>query len=162
MPGLDSPFQEEIFPTSNLNLPWHNLRTFPAPPSYQGVAKSHKGPPEPPFLQTQPFPSPVSPSWGSSPFPAPFPALDTLQPLQVSPAGPELDTALKVSHSAQHKGQSLSWGTIPAWVCGHTMAGTAQGQGPLASCLPGLLVFPVNQPKRCLWIKHSCVRWAQH
>ncbi|KAF4796700.1 hypothetical protein TURU_081952 [Turdus rufiventris] len=54
-----------------------------------------------PLLRLSPFPTSLSFSWLSKPFPALFPSLDTLQPLQVPPvpaldtqSDPKLDTAL--------------------------------------------------------------------
>ena len=73
--SLGSPFQclttlleKKLSLKSNLNLPWHNLKTFPLAPllaeeadfhlataSFQVVVESNKVSPEPPLLQTKQF-----------------------------------------------------------------------------------------------------------
>ncbi|NXB94416.1 ZN783 protein, partial [Vidua chalybeata] len=77
----------------------------PGCPPLSGAVQSHKVPPEPPFLQVQPLSSSLSPSWSSRPFPALFPALDTLQPLSVflDMRSPELPLGLEVPQQCQHR-----------------------------------------------------------
>ncbi|RLV63189.1 hypothetical protein DV515_00018525, partial [Chloebia gouldiae] len=80
VPIPDRPFRGDIPTGSTLSLPWPSLRPFPLLLSlFPGMRSqippaSHKVPPDPPFLQAEPLPSSLSPSWGSKPLPALFPS----------------------------------------------------------------------------------------
>ncbi|NXC58863.1 ZN783 protein, partial [Aleadryas rufinucha] len=84
---------------------FQGARPPPAAPSCQGAVQSHKGPPEPPFLQAEPLSQLPQPLLGLQPLPSSVHSLDMLQPLRVFLVvrSPELPPGLEVPQQCQHR-----------------------------------------------------------
>ncbi|KAK4812358.1 LOW QUALITY PROTEIN: hypothetical protein QYF61_018808 [Mycteria americana] len=160
---LTTLLMKKFFLTSNLNLPWCNLRPFPlvlwlvtwekrpTPPLYNllSVVESSKFSPHTPFLQAkQPqFPQPLPISLVLQTLPQlRCSSLDTLQPPNVSLVvrGPKLNTVVEVQpHQCQVQGDDHC--PSPA---GHTISDTSQDAVGLLGHLGTLLAhiqLAINQ-----------------
>jgi len=152
----DHSFRKEIFPNIQSKPPLTQLEAIAShlttcyleedtdphltTTSFQVAVKSEKVSPQPPLLQTKqpqsPQPLLVRPVL-CTPHQAPFPSLDTLQPLNVLLVvrGPKLNTVLKVQ---PHQGRAQGHNHLPT-PAGHTVPDTSQDAVGLLGHLGSLL-----------------------